>query len=919
MAKVTYLFGADVTELERGMKRVEYKLGKLSNTARRFGTQMTRNITAPLVGLGALAVREAMTFENAFAKVRKSVGGTEEQLKSLQKGIIDMSREMPTAAAEIAEVAAGAGQLGIQRENILSFTKAMIQLGETSNLSAQEAGSALARFANITRMSQGDFDRLGSTVIALGNSLATTESEVVEMGLRLAGAGTQIGMSQAQVLALAGSLSSVGIEAQAGGSAFSKLMVNMKLATVTGGSTLKDFAVVAGMTGAEFKKAFEEDASNAILTFIKGLANLEGTGMSAIEVLDKMGIKEVRMRDAILRSTNAVDVFANSQKVANKAWEENIELQAKSEIFYQTTSGQIKILRNQINATSREIGNTLTPSLLVAVNKIGEMTEAFSKLKPETKTTIVNIGVMSAAIGPLLILFAKLTRGISGASEAIRMLALNLPAVSAVSAGLWVLTHTTPTRSPIGRETMEERRGLGLNTRGLSKQIADKRKEELEELKKANEDFIETEKKMAEKIKETEKKLISPELQNILDAFSGDKITKTGGAKSAAASRSPVAILVDEIRDKIEYLKEDGQSFIPILEQWQSKLKPLSEDWKLIADLQARIQDEAEYAASEEFRKQAEAARSTADAFKEVMNNLDWLNKMGIVENAEYLQHLSDIFEKMKSQLSDPSMQNWSEEMKNVFATIQSLKGSETTEAIEALKLQFDAGKITVQQYRSALEELIDKFSEFPLAVKQVENAIVALDLATKTSTKTIDTMIKEADKALSDKMIELPDAISGAFASAIAYGDDLGDTLKSLAKDIAYAIVKATILKSLFGGLDSLFGFASGGAFNLGVVQPFAKGGVVDSPAIFPFAQGIGLMGEAGPEGILPLARTSSGDLGVQTAGGGGTNITMNINAVDSQSFIQMLRNNKAAVESLVIENIYRNGSVRKAIQQGV
>ena len=130
--KIRYVFGADVTELERGLKRVEYKLGKMSANAQRFGSAMTRNVTAPLVGLGALAVREAVKFESAFAKVKKSVGGTEAELKAMENGIIEMSKTMPTAAEEIARVAASAGQLGIQRQNILGFTKTMIQLGETS-------------------------------------------------------------------------------------------------------------------------------------------------------------------------------------------------------------------------------------------------------------------------------------------------------------------------------------------------------------------------------------------------------------------------------------------------------------------------------------------------------------------------------------------------------------------------------------------------------------------------------------------------------------------------------------------------------------------------------------------------------------------------------------------------------------------
>lgn len=73
--KIRYVFGADVTELERGLKRVEYKLGKMSANAQRFGSAMTRNVTTPLVGLGALAVREAVKFESAFAKVKKFKSG----------------------------------------------------------------------------------------------------------------------------------------------------------------------------------------------------------------------------------------------------------------------------------------------------------------------------------------------------------------------------------------------------------------------------------------------------------------------------------------------------------------------------------------------------------------------------------------------------------------------------------------------------------------------------------------------------------------------------------------------------------------------------------------------------------------------------------------------------------------------------
>ena len=242
-----------------------------------------------MVTIAGAGINAGIQYQQALAAARKTADATTAALQAMSQGIRDMAKAMPTSATEIAAVAEAAGQLGIQNENILSFTKTMVMLGDSTNLSADEAATALARLANITGMPQDSFQKLGSTIVALGNNFATTESEITAMGLRIAGAGSQVGMTEAQIMSFSAALSSVGIEAEAGGSAFSTLLSNMQLAVETGSESLQQFANVAGMSASEFKQAFQTDAAGSMASLIKGLSESESTGKSAIADLDEVG------------------------------------------------------------------------------------------------------------------------------------------------------------------------------------------------------------------------------------------------------------------------------------------------------------------------------------------------------------------------------------------------------------------------------------------------------------------------------------------------------------------------------------------------------------------------------------------------------------------------------------------------------
>ncbi len=146
-----------------------------------------------------------------------------------------------------------------------------------------------------------------------------------------------------------------------------------------------------------------------------------------------------------------------------------------------------------------------------------------------------------------------------------------------------------------------------------------------------------------------------------------------------------------------------------------------------------------------------------------------------------------------------------------------------------------------------------------------------------------------------------LSSGISGglrkAFDGLVFDGMKLKDALKSVAKtivDTVYSIAMKPVTGALGGllaqGVAGMMGagmpFANGGAFSQGKVMPFAKGGIVGGPTTFPMRGGRGLMGEAGPEAIMPLTRGPDGRLGVQSAGGRAVNVVMNITTPDVQGF---------------------------------
>lgn len=151
--------------------------------------------------------------------------------------------------------------------------------------------------------------------------------------------------------------------------------------------------------------------------------------------------------------------------------------------------------------------------------------------------------------------------------------------------------------------------------------------------------------------------------------------------------------------------------------------------------------------------------------------------------------------------------------------------------------------------------------------------------------------------------------AISRAFKDAVVGGKNFESVLSSLALKLAgLALDRALqpVTSAIGGAIDALFkgfGLAHGGVVANGAVQPFAEGGIVSQPTVFPLARGLGLMGEAGPEAVLPLARGSDGTLGVKSGAAASIAVTFNVTAADAESF----RKSEAQVTAMLARAVAR------------
>lgn len=419
-----------------------------------FGGTLTKGVSAPLIASAGFALKAAIDYETAFAGVKKTVDGTPQQFDKLSASIREMAKEMPSSAVEIANVAEAAGQLGVPIGAIKDFSKTMINLGVSTNLSSEEAASSIAKIGNIMQVSGKDLGtwsaHFGSAVVDLGNHFATTERDIVEMTNRLAAGGKLAGLTTPDILGLATAMSSVGIEAEAGGTAMTQTLTGIGKAVSGVGKGAKEklevIAQTAGMTAEQFSTAWKQKPAEALQQFIKGLQRAHDEGKNMDGILDELGMTGIRQGNMLKSLASASDKMGEAVSRSNSAWKENNALTNEASKRYETTESQLKIFKNQITDLAIEFGGPLLKAMnsgLQAakpwVQKLADMAKAFSEMSESQQQNIIKWGLLAAGAGPALSILGKGIGVIGGITKGIGFLTQG---IGKVGGGLSVLGKT---------------------------------------------------------------------------------------------------------------------------------------------------------------------------------------------------------------------------------------------------------------------------------------------------------------------------------------------------------------------------------------------------------------------------------------------------------------------------------------------
>lgn len=869
----------------------------ISAVTARYATmiKVAGGASAAIIGIGAAAivayksltplVTKAIEFEDAFVNVEKTVDGTREQLQRLSDDLRLMATELPVKVIDLTEIASMGGQLGIATENLKSFTETIARFSVSANLTATEAASQFAAWANITKLPQEEIGKLASVVTLLGNQTRATEKDVLDFGLRIAGAGKVIGLTDGDIAGIAATLASLGLESEAAGTAYSRMFYKIYDASFKASGEIDIFASLAGKTTEAFKELLQSNPSQAFVEIVKGMSEFKNAGGNIIQLYNDLGIKDVRLRDSLSRSVSSWSMLQTNISNANAEMISANALNDESAKKFSATAQQITLLKNIVYEASLNLGQALKPAFDAT---LGSVIDFARKIQDATARIRVFFAVVKAV------------------KENFDLFNMDSIINTAV---LEEIGRMTQQETMYVKQTKEEIESLG----DTSQQTIDKIKKAMDafESSKAVEKAAKKAEQELERLKEQGGEWIKKLFP--ADAMS-DELNKAFESISAAGfldetvSDKLGAFMVEQFKEfpgAIEIAANSVSEFLTTVE----KGAPGIENYYALLNSMREAYDELSRAASIADDNLAAQTMPSIDpddlpAWKQYWN--EFANQAPkideIIIKIQALKDAGKLDEQSEVSLLGPGIYAEIGRMSDkMFNRMIKQIGNTEDALVQFLKSQREIDKKgifkdelidTIGQVGSAISSAGGKFTKFgkvvqtaariaQIAMAGMNPVLTAVQIAIEALTtafglfgdkgeEELHGMAKVIDE-IKEASNEWIDELTDRFLEFVKEGKfALDEFLQYITDEIATIATRELVITPIVQGLGDLIGMKNGGAFSNGNIQAYGKGAVVQSPTFFKTNSGLGVMAENDDEAIMPLKRLSSGRLGVESSGAG-------------------------------------------------
>lgn len=996
--KMRVSIGADTSEVEKALKDLSKSVGKVSKELISFGKNVSVSLTAPLTAWGAAATAAALKVQDALNDVAVGTGATGEALRGLQADFKAIAGQVPDdmslTAKAIADVNTMLGATGpelqaltksfldlsrITKTDLASNIESITKLMNNWGIEASSGAKVLDKLLFASQQTGVSVNELAQMIGESGNTFRTynfsLEDSIAMLAL-LSKRGVDVGQFLTGLDRSLGNLAGAGIKDMR--EAFDAFLVAIKNAP----NDMKALQLAAELVG----KISDVPLMSAVRSggfdygeFSRQIREATGTLQTFIEETEGFSAKWRRLTNQLTLALEPLGTHI--LKIAEEYMPALSDATGKLNIDFSDTTIKIGMIVAAVGpatlalgaftaAVSSLIGALKTlivfvsgpVGLFVGLSALGvallEYTGQIENSKARTEETAKAFAELSAQVRNMTL--EQLRNQLVVSEHAMRELERQAYKTQAAIATL----ESQRAQIVAGNLIYTAFGGEIPFTKDVDENLANERKEleRVNNLLKNNQQIIETAQKRLKELDSTQKKAtVGSGVSgggNVPNLSQSKKASKTQTGKTEAEK------YVENVQDRIKYLNEDGQKFLPTIEAMQAKLKPLSDDWKRLEDLRLNINKTAFDKALQDVQDQiryldkdgadflpklqemaqgldplSENGKKVADVMKTIKDSLyskqwtqySWQFSEGLLKSSEYAEIL-------KAEIA--GLEEGTDKWRARFSELQNVEMSEVSKRLKKLSADFHDGFLQGTEYESALNAIIQEFAEFPKIVQAATEALEAFRRQSVLANISVGKQLSQALKEATRDFKELEGrGILGTvegFLQATIYGEDFGESLKKLGQDIVYTTLKMVILSQLtqmlgtvFGGFFGLGGVAipqlnaKGNVFANGYkLSTYAKGGLVNKPTVFPMANGMGLMGEAGAEAIMPLGRDSQGRLGVYGASVSGNNAPTVVVNVENQSGVQLTaqengvsfdeRFNRAVV-SVILRDQATNGPITR------